>query len=52
MYVYLQLYNFRKRPLPADDDAAGKEKLAGKLLKYNVSMPEYILAFKDTDVPW
>ena len=49
---HVQLYNFRKRPLPADDDEEGMSVLASKLAKYNVSIPEYMAAIRDVDVPW
>ena len=48
----MQLYNFKKRPLPADDDEEGMSELASKLAKYNVSIPDYMAAIKDRDVPW
>ena len=48
---HVQLYNFRKRPLPADDEE-GMLVLASKLAKYNVSIPEYMAGIKDVDVPW
>ena len=48
---HVQLYNFRKRPLPAEDDEEGMSVLASKLAKYNVSIPEYMAAIKDVDVP-
>lgn len=47
-----QLYNFKKRPLPADDDEDGKAELMSKLAKYNVSIVEYQEAIRDIDVPW
>ena len=49
---HVQLYNFRKRQLPAEDDEEGMSVLASKLAKYNVSIPEYMAAIRDVDVPW
>jgi hypothetical protein len=46
------LYNFKKRPLPADDDAEGRVQFARKLARYKVSIPEYEAAIKEVDVPW
>ena len=47
-----QLYNFRKRSLSPDGDTDGIKELAEKLTRYNVSIPDYVSALKDTDVPW
>lgn len=52
IWEILQLYNFRKRPLPADDDKEGMTQLALKLTKYDVFISEYEAAIKDIDVPW
>ncbi len=48
----MQLYNFRKRPIPADDDEEGMSEFTRKLAKYNVSIPDYSGAIQDIDVPW
>ena len=50
--LLLQLYNFRKRPLPAEDDIEGMTELAKKLTEYNKSISEYATAIKEIDVPW
>ncbi|XP_064387980.1 uncharacterized protein LOC135336182 isoform X1 [Halichondria panicea] len=47
-----KLYNFRKRPLSADDDEEGMSEFTRKLAKYNVSIPDYSGAIQDIDVPW
>ena len=51
-YVTQQLYKFTKRLAPADDHHDGASEMAKKLMKYSVSVPEYITAYNDTDVAW
>ena len=50
--IYLQSYQFRERLLPDDDDEEEKMKLATKLAKHNISVPQYVEAMMETDVPW
>ncbi len=52
VFMHMQLYNFRKRPLSADDDEEGMSEFTRKLAKYNVSIPDYSGAIQDIDVPW
>ena len=52
MFFPLQCYQFRKRPLPEEDDEEDQTDLAIKLAKYNVAVPKYSEAYLETCMPW